>query len=138
MISVRTQLLIPCLFALVSCAHHRDVHPSEDGIHEAVIKTEEKTEGFRNAMAQANHYCKQFGETAYQVSESNEYVGSMDEQSYNQGKTVTKVAKAVGTVGYIFGGKNESALGGVAALGGIAGDAALGNGYEYKLRFRCK
>jgi len=138
MISLRTQLLIPCLVTLAACAHHRDVHPSDDGVHEAVIKTEDKSEGFRQAINQANHYCEQFGEKAYQVSESNEYVGSLDETTYNQGKTIARVAKAAGTVGYVFGGKNESAIGGTAVLGGIAGDAALGEGYEYKLRFRCK
>jgi phage-related tail protein len=138
MIRVRTQLLFPCFITLAACAHHRDVHPSENGVHEAVIKTEDKSTGFRQAMSQANHYCEQLGKKAYQVNESNEYVGSMDESTYNQGKTIARVAKVAGTVGYVFGGKNAAAIGGTAALGGIAGDAALGEGYEYRLSFTCK
>jgi hypothetical protein len=138
MFSVRTKLLFPCFITLAACAHHRDVHPSDDGVHEAVIKTENKSDGFREAMSQANHFCEQNGRRAYKVSESSDYVGGMDESTYNQGKTIAKVAKVAGTVGYIFGGKNESAIGGTAAIGGIAGDVALGEGYEYRLRFTCK
>jgi hypothetical protein len=138
MIQVRTLLLFSCFITLAACAHHRDVHPSDNGVHEAVIKTEDKGAGFRDAMSQAHHYCEQIGKKAYQVSESNEYVGGMDESSYNKGKTIARVAKVAGTAGYIFGGKSAAAIGGTAALGGIAGDAALGEGYEYRLRFTCK
>ncbi len=119
---------------LTSCAHHRDVRPAEDGLHLVQFNTEEKGEGFHDGMSQANHFCDQFKQKAYQVSESSQYVGSMEESTYNTGKTVTKVAKVAGTAGYIFGGKKESDIGGTATVG----DAVLGEGYQYQMRFKCK
>jgi hypothetical protein len=130
--------LIPVFMLLTACAHHRDVRPAEDGLHTVSFNTEAKGEGFREGMSQANHYCDQFKKQAYQVGESSDYVGSMDESSYNTGKTVSKVAKVAGTAGYIFGGKNESKVGGVTSVGGVVGDAVLGEGYQYKMQFKCK
>ncbi|HYX35656.1 MAG TPA: hypothetical protein VE954_21370 [Oligoflexus sp.] len=130
--------VIPGFMLLTACAHHRDVRPSEDGLHSVQFQTEEKGQGFREGMSQANHYCEQFKQQAYQVNESSQYVGSMDESTYNTGKTVSKVAKVAGTAGYIFGGKNESKVGGAASVGGVVGDAVLGEGYQYQMRFKCK
>jgi hypothetical protein len=129
---------IPCFLLLAACAHHHDVHPSDDGLHSVILNTEAKDEGFRDAMSQANHYCGQFNQQAYQVSESSKYVGSMDESTYNTSKTISKVAKVAGTAGFIFGGKTEAQVGGTAALGGVVGDTALGEGYQYKMQFKCK
>ncbi len=133
---------IACLGTLaliVACQHYPDVHPMANGIHKVSFLTERKTEGYRNAIAQAHDYCKDvYRMSAVQVSESSEYVGTMDEGIYNGAKTASEVVGAIGVAGAVFGGKRESEAGGVGAVGGGVADAALGKGYQYTLEFKCQ
>ena len=121
------------------CAHHRDVRPGADGMNKVVLKTEDKGEGYRDAMSQANHYCEERGgKHAVILNEGSQYTGSMDESSYKTGKTVSKVAQAAGGAAFVFGGKNEKTAGGIASIGGGIADQALGDGYTYELKFKCE
>lgn len=123
---------------LASCAHHRDVRPGEDGLNKVILNTEDKDEGYRNAMSQAEDYCKQANQRPFIVTEGSKYQGNMDESSYNAGKTASKVAQAVGGAVWTLGGKTESTVGGITGLGGSVARGALGNGYQYVLNFRCR
>ena len=125
------------LFA-TACAHHRDVRPGADGVNRVVIQTDDTDEGGRNAIPQANHYCEQSNKHAAIIEEGSKYTGKMSEDSYRTGKTVSKVAQAVGGAGYVFGGKNERVAGGVVGLGGGIADSALGNGYTVDMKFKCQ
>ena len=122
---------------LAACAHHRDVRPGANGIHKVVSQSEDTAEGSRDAISQANHYCEQFGKKAAFVEENQKYTGDMDEKTYKNAKRATKVAKVVGGTAWVFGGRNESNVGGLVGLGGAAGDAALGNGYTVQMQFKC-
>lgn len=124
-------------FLFTACAHHRDVRLGADGVHRVVIKSEDGDEGSRDAIEQANHFCEQRGQQAAFVKEEKKYTGNMDEQSYKNAKAATKVAKTVGGAAWVLGGKNESNLGGIVGLGGMAGDAALGEGYTIEMQFKC-
>ena len=53
----------------------------------------------------------------------------MNEDTYNKSKTASKVASAVGGALWVFGGKNESTIGGITGLGGAVANQALGKGY---------
>lgn len=136
---MRLQVLasIVCLF-LTSCAHHRDVRAGADGVHRVVVKTEDKDEGAREAIAQANHFCEKRNMAAAFIDERQEYTGDMDEKNYQTGKKVSKVAKVVGGTTWAMGGTRESNLGGVVGLGGAAADAALGEGYSVTMKFKCQ
>lgn len=123
---------------LSSCAHHRDVRPSDDGVHRVVVRAEDADEGSRNAIKQANHFCEKRNQYAAFIKEDQKYTGDMDEQTYRNAKRATTVAKTVGGAAYVFGGKRESNLGGVVGIGGAAADAAIGNGYTVEMTFRCK
>ena len=123
---------------IVSCAHHRDVRPADTGIHSVQFQTEDKTSGYNNAISQANHYCKTLNKKAYTVKESHAYSGNLDEKSYNKGKTISKIAKGIGSAGFVFGGKRERNAGGILGVGGQVGDSVLGDGYTYVLKFKCK
>ncbi len=127
-----------CGLFLSACAHHRDVRPGDDGIHRVVIQTDDKEEGSRDAIAQANDFCEERHKYAAVIQENQKYTGTMDEQSYNKVKTASTVAKTVGGAAYVFGGKNESNVGGIMGLGGVAADAATGKGYTIEMKFRCK
>src|SRR4051812_19611217 len=123
-------IVIPALLTLAACAHHRDVRPGADGVHRVVIQTDNTEQAQRDAISQANHYCKEKNnsEAAF-VNEESKYTGSMDEGNYKAAKTASKVAQAAGGAVWALGGKKESTIGGIAGLGGGIADSALGKGY---------
>lgn len=123
---------------LIGCAHHRDVRPGADGIHRVVVRSDDNDEASRDAIDQANSYCDQQKKSAAFVNENKKYTGDMDEQSYKNAKRVSSVAKTVGGITHVLGGKNESAVGGVVGLGGIAADSALGKAYTVEMQFKCQ
>ncbi|MES2745760.1 MAG: hypothetical protein V4655_10050 [Bdellovibrionota bacterium] len=128
-------------FASISfgCAHYPDVRPDDTGINSVIFRTERKGEGFREAWSQAKSYCDDvYKNFPYKVKETSNYVGNMDESTYNAAKTGSKVATGVGAAAAIFGGKNESKAGVGVGLGGGIADSALGQDYEYTLTFKCK
>lgn len=131
--------LLPAFLMLAACAHHRDVRPGMNNTHRVVIKAEDQGDGADDAIAQANHFCEEKYNKAHAaiIQENNKYVGSMNEQDYKKGKTVAKVASAAGSALWVFGGKNESAVGGVMGVGGGIANGALGQGYTYEMSFRC-
>lgn len=129
--------IIP-LFFLISCAHHRDVRPNASGEHLVSFKTDRKNEGHQNAIRQANHFCEQEQKRAYIVKEESKYTGSIKESEYENRKTAAKIVKGVGSGAWVVGGKKESSLGGLAALGGQVADEAIGKGYLYRMTFQCK
>ncbi len=126
-------------FLASACAHYPDVRPAADGIHTVSFLTESKNEGYQAAFSQAKDYCDDVvKKRPAVVSEKSQYVGSMDESTYNAAKTASKVVGAVGAAGAVLGGKNERQVGGVATVGGGIASGALGQGYEYTLKFKCE
>ncbi len=123
---------------LASCAHHRDVRAGADGVHRVVVNTDDDEEGTRDAIAQANHFCEERKKSAAFINEDKKYTGSMKEDDYKKMKTAGKVAGAVGSAAYVFGGKNESAVGGLVGLGGLAANTAAGKGYTVEMKFKCQ
>ncbi len=122
---------------LISCAHHKDVRPSGDGVHRVSVQTDDKGVGGQEAMKQAEHYCNERNQSAVIVEENQKYNGSMDEKTYNTAKTVSKVAQGVGSAAWVVGGKKESEAGGVVGLGGAVAGSALGDGYNVEMKFKC-
>lgn len=126
------------LLVLAACAHHRDVRPGPDGIHRVNVQAEDTEDGSRDALSQANHYCKEeHGNHAVILNEDNKYTGDMDESTYKSTKRAAKVAKTVGGGVYATGAKKESDLGGLIGLGGQAADEAAGKGYTVEMKFKC-
>lgn len=132
-------LTVPLFLAtfLANCAHHRDVRPGEDGIHTVILKSEDEDGSYREAKAQADHYCEQFKKAPIVLKEGSKYKGEMDEKTYKQTKSFARGAKAVGTVA-LFGNDTIRNAGGAAVLAGSGADAYAGEGYSYKMRFKCK
>lgn len=123
---------------VVSCAHHRDVRAGADGIHRVVIQTEGDESEKRDAINQANHFCKEQNKYAAFVDEKQTYTGKVDEKTYNNGKAASKVLKTVGSGAYVFGGEKESNAGGIGVLAGQATDSVLGKGYTVEMKFKCQ
>jgi len=130
-------LSLSCMVLLASCAHHRDVRPGADGVHRVLLTAEDTESGAQEAIAQANHFCEQRGKSAAFIDENKKYTGDMKEENYKTMKTAGKVATMVGGATYVFGGKNESNLGGIVGLGGAAADVAAGKGYTIEMKFKC-
>ena len=106
------------ILTLAACAHHDDVRPSEDGVHRVIFNTDNKDDGARDGLKQANHYCAEENKRAVVVSEASKYSGTMEEGTYRNSKTAAKVAQGIGGAAWVFGGKNESNAGGIVGLGG--------------------
>lgn len=123
---------------LGACAHHKDVRPGADGIHRVLVSTDDQEEGARNAISQANHYCKESNRSAAFISEDKKYVGSMDEDTYKTAKAISKAAAAAGGTVYAMGAKKESNVGGIVGMGGGIANNALGKGYNVEMKFKCQ
>lgn len=131
-------LCLALAFGLVGCATFKDVRPGENGVHRVSVKTDDPEDGSRDAIRQANNYCESKKKEAVFMNENSKYTGDMDEQNYKNAKRATTVAKSVGGAVWVFGGKKESALGGLAGIGGTAADEALGKGYSVEMQFKCQ
>ena len=125
------------LILVSGCAHHRDVRPGANGINRVVIQSEGGEKGKRDAIAQANDFCKEQGKYPGFVDEKEHYGGNLDESTYNNAKSAAKVAEVVGGAATVFGGHNERNLGGVGLLGGVGADAYLGKPYIVEMTFKC-
>jgi hypothetical protein len=123
---------------MTACASHPDVRPGADGVHRVAFSCEDSDAGARKAIREANNYCEEFKKQAVFVDENKKYVGNVDESTYKTAKSVGRVAKTVGGTVWTFGAPKESNAGGVVGMGGVAVDAALGNGYEVDMRFKCQ
>ena len=130
-------LLIVSGILFVGCAHHPDVRPGVDGVHRVVIKSDDIDNAQQNALSQAKDFCDEKHKEFAVLDESSKYVGSMNEDDYRTGKVISKTATGLGAAATFFGGKNESAIGGIIGLGGAAADKALGNGDIVEMKFKC-
>lgn len=124
---------------LAACATYKDVRPGDDDVNRCRIQTDNVDGATHKCIKEANNYCKAHGHTEPRfLDENSKYTGDMNEKDYQQAKQVSAIAKTVGGAVWVFGGHNESAIGGLGALGGVAIDSAVGKGYTVEMRFRCK
>lgn len=137
--SSKNSLFLVSAIALMlgACAHHRDVRPGVDGVHRVVISTDDQDQGSREAIEQANHFCKERGLQAAFVNEESKYKGDISEDNYKTAKKATTAAKVLGGTTYVLGGQKESSIGGIVGLGGVVGDSVLGKGYSVEMKFKC-
>ncbi len=129
--------VITAAIMLASCAHHKDVRAGADGIHRITIQTTGDQSEKREAIEQANHFCKERNQYAAFITEEQKYTGQMDEKSYQNTKVAAKVLKTVGSGAYVFGGSKESNAGGIGVLAGQAAGSAIGEGYTVDMQFKC-
>jgi hypothetical protein len=87
-----------CLGFAFSCAHHRDVRPGADGLHKVTARGPEDSSSARDALSQAQHFCKEQKKYAAIKTEDTKYTGSMDEDTR---KTVKAASKAASMVGFM-------------------------------------
>lgn len=128
------------LFSLIfisACAHHPDVRAGADGVHRVVISTDDKEAGTREAIRQANSFCKERNMSAAFINENSQYQGDLNEKDYKLAKKATSAAKILGGTTYVLGGKTESNVGGIVGLGGAVADGVLGKGYSVEMKFKC-
>lgn len=120
-----------------ACAHHPDVRAGADGVHRVVIATDDNETGSREAIRQANSFCKERGRAAAFINENSKYQGDMDEKNYKTAKKASTAAKILGGTTYALGGQKESSVGGLVGLGGVVADGVLGKGYNVEMNFKC-
>ena len=133
-------LFIGLIFA-ASCAHHRDVRPGAGGIHNVVVRGEDKEEAERSAISQAEHYCEQSSRhPAFLDSGKTTYTGTMDEKTRDTVNKASKAATVLGGTGAVFGGSSGVRTGGnvLGAAGTVGGIMTSGNDYTAEMRFKCE
>ena len=136
----RTLTICALTMSISNCAHHRDVRAGTAGVHTFQMNFEDKEGGYDQAQSQAEHYCEEREKkTSFAVvSEDYKYTGTMKEEDYQRGKTLSKVAQGVGGAAVIFGGKNEQKAGSVAGVGGSIARGSMGKAYKYTMKFKCQ
>jgi len=120
-------LILPILF--FSCAHkgagYEDVRPGEQGLNSVILKTDDETEGSREAIKQARAYCEELGRKTAIVEEKTKYIGEMPEENYKRLKRASKAAGALG--GGVLSKRGDEAL---KDYSGIP--------YQVEMKFRCE
>ena len=105
-----TTLLLTIALSIGACAHHRDVRPGPDGVHRVQIQTDDVDAANRDAISQANNYCKSKSSKSEAVflNEGSKYTGSMAEGDYKTAKTLSKAAQAIGGSMAVLGGQDDT------------------------------
>lgn len=119
---LKPALICSSILLIGACAHHADVRPGAKGVHRVVVEASNKADGSRDAISQANSYCKQYEKQAVFLKENRKYTGDMKEQDYKNAKRGAKIAQSIG------------ALAGV----GMKADSVIGDGYTVDMKFRCQ
>jgi hypothetical protein len=130
--------IILLAIGFLGCGHHRDVRPGTEGVHTVVVTSEGEEAGQRDAIAQANHFCKErYEKVAAIEKEGTKYTGDMDEEDYKMAKTAGKILQTGGSQAWVFGGKKERSAGGVASGTGNIIRSSTGKGYTTQMKFKC-
>lgn len=122
---------------LTGCAHHNDVRPSATNIHYISVNAQQKKDGAREAIKQAEHYCKSVDKRMYVINEEVIYEGEMPEEQYLSHLGTAEIVSSAGTLFWIFGDGKVDDAGGIAAIAGESVKGALGKPYKTKMQFRC-
>lgn len=132
--------LMTLILLSAACAHHPDVRPGADGVHRVVLAADfkEATDEGRDAMKQADEYCKESGKKAAVVEENCKYTGSMKEDDYIAAKKAARIANAVGDVISGIGYGKHAETGESVKDSGRGADDAIGKGYTYEMKFKCQ
>jgi hypothetical protein len=102
------------------------------------VKGEDEQGNFRNAMAQAEHFCKQWDKAPVVEKEGSKYVGEMSEANYKAMKSISKAGHRVGGAVFMGGSKDAYAKSRTVHTGaGVLSDMA-GDGYVTRMNFRCQ
>lgn len=137
---IKNIIFCSLIFIFAACAHHSDVRPHADGIHQISLQADFKdaSDQSSEAMKQANHYCKESGKQAFVVEEKCQYTGSMKESDYIAAKKAARAAEAVGDV--LFGTQygKHARTGETVGESGEAADDVIGKGYTYEMKFKCQ
>ncbi len=126
-----TAILIPATY-LSSCAHHRDVRPGSEGVHRVLTHDQERSRSERNALQQAEHFCKEQGKYAAIIKEETKYTGSMDEATRD---TLRKASTAAIILGGSAGANGDPSP--VRTAGQVGGIMTSGDDYVTEMSFRC-
>ena len=134
-----TLLSLFVLTASCTSLDYDDVRPGVDGIHRVSVLGNGEGDGERNAIEQANNYCRiEKKMSPVFMTENTDYQGTMDEETH---KTVRKASKAAGAVGVgmgVFGGRRESGAGRAVMGAGSVGAIMTRNDYKTEMKFQCK
>lgn len=133
-----TLTAVSLLLFLAGCAHHDDVRPSATNIHYISVNAQQREDGPREALKQAEHYCKSIKQKMFILNEEVSYEGTQPEEEYLNYLKTAKIVSGVGTMLWVFGDGKVDDVGGMAAIAGGTAESAMGKPYVTKMQFRCE
>lgn len=122
---------------LAACAHHDDVRPSENNQHYVIIKSSDRSEGIKEALDQADHFCKQDKQSMFVLNETVEYQGDKPEQEFLSDQSTAQIVSNAGTWLWVLGDGYVDDAGAIASIAGMSAEHSLGKPYLINLSFRC-
>lgn len=122
---------------LSGCAHHDDVRPSSDGMHNILLFADSRYAGSKEALRQAKRYCKQVDKVAYVVDLDIIYYGDTPESTYVTQHGLVNAVESVGIAMWFLGKNRVNDAGAALTLSGVIADGTLGKPYDVRLDFKC-
>ncbi|WP_105169910.1 hypothetical protein [Pseudoalteromonas sp. T1lg23B] len=122
---------------LSACAHHDDVRPSNNNQHYVVIQSVDRSEGVKEALGQATHYCDQSKSTMVVLNESVDYQGDIPEQDYLKTRSAAEAVTEVGSWLWVLGDGYVDDVAAVATIAGAGKLHSMGAPYSVTVNFRC-
>lgn len=118
---------------LGACAHHPDVRAGADGNHKVVVRAADEASSNREALSQANSFCKEQKKVAVVKTEKTQYTGAMREDTRKNIKAASNAAKIIGGLGGVGAPANP------ASTAGAVGGAMTGEpDYLTEMIFNCQ
>ncbi|MCF6437272.1 MULTISPECIES: hypothetical protein [Pseudoalteromonas] len=122
---------------LSACAHHDDVRPGNDNQHYVVIKSVDRSEGIKEALGQATHYCEQSQSNMVVLNETIDYKGELPEHDYLKTRATAEFVTEAGSWLWIIGDGHVDDVAAVAAVAGAGKLHSMGAPYFVTVNFRC-
>lgn len=134
--------ILSAILLSFSCASFPDVHKMSDGNNYVSFLIARKGDGNRDGMKQAEAFCSKVNRNhAVLVTETFNYVGTVDEDRYSDVKAEAEIKKPNRLSPKILPKKDKDVnkVGSAVMVGDGEGEkeAEKGKGYEYTLVFRC-
>lgn len=133
-------ILLSALFIVTGCAHHRDVRPGVDGVHQVIVRAQDKGSAERDAISQAEHFCQQSQKIPGIIEEKTIYTGTIDEATRETLRKASMAAKVLdhSHVNHDAETPASSGPGVLGKAGRVGAVMTSGDDYRTEMKFKCQ
>ena len=117
---------------IFSCAHYKNVIPGNQNHHEVRLNSRDSGDGIKDAITQAQYFCKKDNLLAEFGNQQSRYVGNIPEEEYIKKRNLLEDGIDCGA-----GPNPVSALCSIIGLVLLQQKASLEKNYLIEINFRC-